>query len=70
MSSNCKKLPNNRVKAEGTPVPMSYLRRLKEAIVSHGIHLPFVKKMLNSWSVCNIPKDWIDLDKTLSYPGS
>ena len=35
------------------------LRRVKEAIVSYGIHSPFVKQLFNSWSSCNqvTPKD-------------
>ena len=35
------------------------------------MHSPFVKQMLNSWSVCNriIPKDWIDLVKGVLEPG-
>ena len=47
------------------------LRRFKEAIVSYGMHLPFVKQILNSWSVCNriIPKHWIDLVKGVLEPG-
>ena len=47
------------------------LRRFKDAIVSYGIHLPFVKQMLNSWLVCNriIPKDWIELVKGVLEPG-
>ena len=39
------------------------LRRSKEAMLSCGMHSPFVKQMLNSWSTCNriIPKDWRDV---------
>ena len=50
---------------------MLYLRRFKEAIVSYGMHSPFVKQMLNLRSVCNtiIPKDWIDLVKGVLEPG-
>ena len=46
-------------------MPMLDLMRFKETIVSYGMHLPFVKEMLNLWSVCNriIPEDWIELDK-------
>ena len=66
-------MPNNRgsVTANWTPVPMLDLRRFKEAIVSYGMHSPFVKQMLNWWSVCNkiIPKDWIDLFKAVLEPG-
>ena len=42
-----------------------------EAIVSYGMHLPSVKQMLNSWSVCNriSPKDWIELVKSVLEPG-
>ena len=29
------------------------LRRFDKVIVSYGIHSPFVKQMLNSWSTCN-----------------
>ena len=39
---------------------MLHLRRFKEVIVSYGIHSPFVKQMLNSWSMYKrtIPQDW------------
>ena len=39
---------------------MLNLRRFKEVIVSYGMHSPFVKQMLNSWSTSNriIPQDW------------
>ena len=35
------------------------------------MHTPFVKQMLNSWSVCNriIPNDWIELVKAVLEPG-
>ena len=38
--------------ANWIPVPMLDLRRFKESIVSYGMHSPFVKQMLNIWSVC------------------
>ena len=52
-------------------MPMLDLRRFKEAIVSYGMLLPFVKQILNLWSVCNriIPKDWIDLVKGVLESG-
>ena len=66
-------LPNERgsVNSKWTPVPMLDSRRFKKAIVSYGMHLPFVKQILNSWSVCNriIPKHWIDLVKGVLEPG-
>ena len=48
-------MPNGRgsVTVNWTPVPMLDLRRFKEAIVSYGMHLLFVKQMLNLWSVYN-----------------
>ena len=46
--------------------------RFKEAIVSYDMHPPFVKQMLNMWSVCNIiiPNDWIELVKGVLESGS
>lgn len=43
------------------------LRMFKRAIVSYDTHLPFVKRMLNSWSVCYrlFPKNWIELVKAV-----
>ena len=39
------------------------LRRLKEAIVSYGMHSSFVRQMLKSWTTKNrtVPQDWKDL---------
>ena len=47
------------------------LRRFKKAIVSYGTHSPFVRQMLNLWSVCNriIPEDWTELVKDVLEPG-
>ena len=52
-------------------MPMLDLRRVKEAIVSYGMHSPFVKQMLNLWSVCNriITKHWIEFVKGFLEPG-
>ena len=63
--------PQDPVRAEWTHAAILNLRRFKEVIVSYGIHLPFVKQMLNSWLVCNriIPKDWIELVKGVLEPG-
>ena len=49
---------------------MLYLRRFKEVIVSYGTHSPFVKQMLNLWSICNtiIPKDWKELVEAVLEP--
>ena len=46
-------------------------KEIQEAIVSYGRHSPFVKQMLNSWSIYNriIPKDWIELVKAVLEPG-
>ena len=35
------------------------------------MYSPFVKQMLNSWSVCNriFPKGWVDLVKGVLEPG-
>ena len=40
-------------------------------IAPYGMHSLFVKQMLNSWSICKriIPKDWIDLVKSVLKPG-
>lgn len=40
-------------------------------IVLHGMHVPFVKKMLNLWSTCSriIPTDWRDLVKLVMESG-
>ena len=40
-------------------------------MVPYDMHSPFVKQMLNSWSVCNriIPKDWIELVEGVLGPG-
>ena len=66
-------MPNGRgcVTANWISVPILDLRRFKEVIVSYVMFSPFVKQMLNSWSVCNniIPKDWIELAKGLLDPG-
>ena len=39
------------------------LKRFKKATVSYGMHSPFVKQMLNSWTTWNriISQDWKDL---------
>ena len=52
-------------------MPVLDLRRFKEAIVSYGIHLAFVEKMLNSWPVGSriIPNDEKKLIKALLEPG-
>ena len=41
-----------------TTEPMLDFRRFKEAIVSYGMHSPFVKQMFNLWLACNriLPK--------------
>ncbi|XP_052610186.1 oxidized purine nucleoside triphosphate hydrolase isoform X1 [Peromyscus californicus insignis] len=53
------------------PVKMLDLRRFKEAIASYGMHSPYVKQMLNTWSTCNriLPKDWRDLAQAVLEPG-
>lgn len=45
------------------PIEILYLKRFKEAIDSYGMHSPFVKQMLNSWTTWNriIPGDLKDL---------
>ncbi|KAL6040241.1 hypothetical protein STEG23_020317 [Scotinomys teguina] len=54
------------------PIDMLDLKRFKEAIVNYGIHSPFVKQMLNSWSTCNriVPQDWKDLVTAVLEPGA
>ena len=44
-------------------MPMLDLKRFRKAIVSYIMHSPFVKQMLNSWSVCYRikPDDWIEM---------
>ena len=60
-------LSNDSVRVKWTPVPVLGLRRFKETRVTYGIHSPFVKQMLNSWSLCNriILNDWIELVKAI-----
>ena len=57
--------------ASWAPVRMLDLRRVKEAIVSYGIHSSFVKQLLNSWSSCNqiTPKDWLDMASAVLEAG-
>ena len=47
------------VRADSIPVGMLDMRRFKEAVVPYGVHLPFVRLMLNSWSTSNriIPQE-------------
>ncbi|KAL6034566.1 hypothetical protein STEG23_035004 [Scotinomys teguina] len=42
------------------PISIRDFKNMKEAIVTYGIHSPYVKQMLNSWSTSNriIPDDW------------
>ena len=49
--------------ASWAPIRILDLRRVKEATVLYGIHSPFVKQLLNSWSTCHqiTPKDWLDM---------
>ena len=37
-------------------------KEIQEAIISYGMYSPFMKQMLNLWSVCNriISNDWKD----------
>ena len=50
---------------------MIYLKRLEKSIVPHAMHSPFVKQMLNSWSITNkiILQDWKDLVTVVLKPG-
>lgn len=52
------------------PIEMLDLKRFKEAIVSYGMHSPYVKQMLNSWSTYNriVPQDWRDLAQAVLEP--
>ncbi|XP_052593228.1 torsin-1A-interacting protein 1 isoform X3 [Peromyscus californicus insignis] len=52
------------------PIEMLDLRRFKEAIVSYGMHSPYVKQMLNSWSTYNriVPQDWRELAQAVLEP--
>ncbi|XP_052568117.1 endogenous retrovirus group K member 10 Gag polyprotein-like [Peromyscus californicus insignis] len=52
------------------PIEMLDLRRFKEAIVSYGMHSPYVKQMLNSWSAYNriVPQDWWELAQAVLEP--
>lgn len=61
---------SNAVQVKWTSVEMLHLRIFKEIIVSYGMHLPFVKQMLNMWSAWNriISKDretWSNLSWSL-----
>ena len=48
---------------------MLNLGKFKEVIVSYGMHLSFVKQILNLWSTCSrhrhIPRGWRDLVKVI-----
>ena len=63
-----KKMRHDRDDADDTEASWALIQildlwRVKEAIVSYGIHSPFIRQLLNSWSTCHqvTPKDWLDM---------
>ena len=42
---------------------MSYLKEIKQAILSYGLHIPFVREMVKAWASRNkiIPHNWLQL---------
>nr|CDQ07277.1 Bm11540 [Brugia malayi] len=63
--------PLNYHEAEWRPVEVLDLRKFKESVTNFGMHSPFVKQMLTSWSIKSrvIPKDWEDMAKAILEPG-
>ena len=57
--------------ASWAPIRILDLRRVKESIVSYGMHSPFVRQLLNSWSTHQqvTPKDWSDMAEAVLEAG-
>lgn len=53
------------------PIDVLDLRRLKEAVISYGMHSPLVNRILKSWATQNrfIPQDWKDLATAILEAG-
>ena len=60
------------------PIERKYLRYFKEAMISYGVHSPYVKQILNNWATQNriILQDWkevviavVDADQKLQWWG-
>lgn len=63
--------PQGYHEAEWSPVEVLDLRKRKESVTNFGMHSPFVKQMVASWSIRSrvIPKDWEDMAKVILEPG-
>ena len=48
------------------------LRTFKESVINFGMHFPFVKQILTSWTIKNrlIPQDWEDMARTILQPAT
>lgn len=62
-----KKHPNGLVVYQWEPIQIKGLKGIKQAIVSYGIHYPYVRELLNSLASANrvTPEDWSQLISTL-----
>ena len=58
-----KKHPKGGVAYQWEPISMKDLKGIKEAVVSYGMHSPYVKQLIESWARNNkvTPKDWDQL---------
>ncbi|ERE68969.1 Retroviral nucleocapsid protein Gag containing protein [Cricetulus griseus] len=58
-----KKHPQGQVAYVWQPIQLKDLTRIKESVVSYGLHSPYVKKLLHSWATFNTvtPTDWVTL---------
>ena len=58
-----KKHPKGVVAYQWEQICMKDLKGIKEAVVSYGMHSPYVKQLMESWAMNNrvTPKDWEQL---------
>ena len=48
------------------------LRKFKETVTNYGMHSPFVKQILTSWTIKKriIPQDWKNMTRTILEPAA
>ena len=68
--SAMKKHPKGGVAYQWEPICMKDLKSIKEAIVSYGMHSPYVKQLIESWARNNkvTPKDWEQYQLSVKTP--